>query len=205
MDFLVRGYKGFKEGYYKNNKELFEGLSEGQNPKALFITCVDSRINPSLIFNTNPGDMLTLRIPGNIVHPYDEDRDASVSATVEFAIFKLGIRRVFICGHSDCGAIRALFKERDFFNNSPKLLKWVELNSNIKEIVKQVTIENSEDFFRKVEYKNIINSINNLKSYPYLKRMVLENELKIKGLYFDIGKGDVLIFEEDKEDFFPLI
>lgn len=115
MDLLKEGYKRFRDKYFSNYIELFENLSKGQQPRALLITCVDSRIDPSLIFNTKPGEILVLRNPGNVIPPYEEESDYSVSGTVEFAVNKLGIRRIYICGHSDCGAIKGLFEEEDFF------------------------------------------------------------------------------------------
>ncbi len=201
MDFLVEGYKKFREGFYKLNKDIYEGLSEGQHPKALFITCVDSRINPSLIFNINPGDLLILRNPGNVVYAYDDEIDYSVAATVEFAVYKLSVRWIFVCGHSDCGAMRALFQEKDFFKNTPKLHEWVESNSKIRNIALDNSIEKSSDFFRKVEYQNLINSLNNLKEYPFIKELLKRNEIQIKGLYFDIKSAHVFIFDEEKNDF----
>src|SRR5579859_6664390 len=107
MQKLVQGIHHFQNQVFSSNKDLFEHLTNGQHPDALFITCSDSRINPNLITNTEPGDLFILRNAGNLVPPH-RPYTGGEAATVEFAVAALGVEDIIVCGHSHCGAIKGL-------------------------------------------------------------------------------------------------
>src|SRR5947209_1011259 len=107
MQKLVEGVHHFQANIFSPQRELFERLADGQSPVALFITCSDSRINPNLLTQTEPGELFILRNAGNLVPPYGAGPGGE-AATVEFATAALGIRDIIVCGHSHCGAMRAL-------------------------------------------------------------------------------------------------
>src|SRR5436190_22488768 len=107
MQKLKDGIHHFQTRIFGSYRTLFERLAEKQNPETLFITCSDARVVPSLITQSKPGDLFSLRNAGNIVPPYDE-AGGGEAATIEFALRALGIRDVVICGHSSCGAMEAL-------------------------------------------------------------------------------------------------
>ena len=104
---VIEGYRHFSEEVYPEHRELFEQLRNKQNPEVLFITCADSRIDPSLITHTDPGDLFICRNIGNIVPAYGEMM-GGVSAVVEYAVMALKVTDIIVCGHSDCGAMKAL-------------------------------------------------------------------------------------------------
>jgi len=108
MDKIIQGIRRFQTDVFPNNRTLFERLAAGQNPEALFICCSDSRISLDLITQTAPGDLFVCRNAGNIVPVYGQG-DA-VSATIEYAVSILNINHIVVCGHSDCGAMKALMK-----------------------------------------------------------------------------------------------
>ena len=107
MQKLIQGIHQFQENVFRSQQDLFERLSQGQSPEALFITCSDSRINPNLITMTNPGDLFILRNAGNIIPPYGA-ANGGEGATIEFAIAALGVQDIIVCGHSHCGAMKGL-------------------------------------------------------------------------------------------------
>ena len=106
MEKLIDGYLRFRADVFPQWKDHFHLLKESQSPRVLFITCADSRVVPSLIFQAEPGDMFLCRNAGNVVPPMGEAA-GGVSATIEYAVEVLKVEHVIICGHSDCGAVRA--------------------------------------------------------------------------------------------------
>src|SRR6266545_3064367 len=107
MEKLVAGFKKFRSEVFDEKKELFRQLEKGQQPQALFITCSDSRLDPCLLTQTEPGELFILRNAGNLVPSYGSNVGGT-TATIEFAIGVLGIRDVIVCGHTDCGVMKAI-------------------------------------------------------------------------------------------------
>src|SRR5919202_4424330 len=107
MDKIWEGLRTYRNTVFDSQRELFRRLADKQNPIALFITCSDSRIDPNLITQTEPGDLFILRNYGNIIPPYGASNGGE-GATVEFAVAGLGVRDVIVCGHSHCGAMKGL-------------------------------------------------------------------------------------------------
>ena len=123
MQKLVQGVHAFQSQYFSEHQKLFKKLSEGQNPETLFITCSDSRVVPHLITDTQPGDLFLVRNIGNVVpHP---SLPGGTAAAVEYAIEVLGVQNVVVCGHTLCGAMRALLDPKSI-ENLPFVKKWVE-------------------------------------------------------------------------------
>src|SRR3569832_761520 len=106
VDRILRGLSQFQREVYPKQRELFERLALGQRPDALFITCADSRIDPCLLTQTKPGELFICRVIGNVVPPYP-DAIGGVSATIEYAVGVLGVPDVIVCGHTDCGVMKA--------------------------------------------------------------------------------------------------
>ena len=113
---LVAGVHNFQGNVFQNQQELFSKLARGQSPETLFVTCSDSRIDPNLITQTEPGDLFVLRNAGNIVPAYSGTAGGEV-ATIEFAVTGLGVKQIVVCGHSHCGAIKGAYS---IPNNSKK-------------------------------------------------------------------------------------
>ncbi len=116
---LARGVRYFRNHTFPNNRELYESLAEKQNPHTLFLTCGDSRIDPGAMTNTDPGQIFVERTPGNIVPVYSEGAAVGVSASIEYSILVLGVRNVVVCGHSACGAMKALLDPEELDHALP--------------------------------------------------------------------------------------
>src|ERR1044071_9547851 len=123
MQKLVHGIHRFQEGVFRSQKELFEQLSSGQKPAALFITCSDSRIDPNLLTQTEPGDLFILRNASNIVPPYGP-YGGGEAATIEYAVSVLGVQDIIVCGHSHCGAMSGLLNP-DQVRELPAVRNWL--------------------------------------------------------------------------------
>src|SRR4030065_2910317 len=130
MEKLYKGIHKFQESYFKKEENFFKRLSKGQKPEVLFITCADSRIDPNLVTQSNPGELFIIRNVGNIIPPYDAIKDKnSVAAAIEFAVLLLEVMDIIVCGHSNCGAMQALDKDDREFGNMPHLKDWLKIAS----------------------------------------------------------------------------
>jgi len=188
---LIKGVKEFKEKDYEENKELFESLKDSQKPHTFFIGCSDSRIIPNLITKTMPGELFVLRNIANIIPPYNKNSgDLKCSASIlEYAVKFLEVKNIVVCGHSNCGGLKALYYPQEKLQTLPFVKSWLELVDDLK------VYKAGEE----VEKQNILRQIENLMSYPFVKERVENNELKIHGWYFVIESGDV--FEWDGSEF----
>src|SRR4051794_33272208 len=124
MQKLLQGIEQFQSSVYPGYQQKFRHLAHGQNPHSMLITCADSRIQPDLILQSDPGDIFVCRNAGNIVPPYDADM-SGVAASVEYAIDILNIRNLIVCGHSDCGAMKALFSP-DSIREHAAIQRWLK-------------------------------------------------------------------------------
>lgn len=123
MEKLIRGIHEFQSTHFSPQRELFQRLAGGQRPDALFITCSDSRIDPSLLTQTKPGELFILRNAGNIVPPYGA-ANGGEGATIEYAIRALGIRDIIVCGHTHCGAMQGLLQP-EALEDLPAVRSWL--------------------------------------------------------------------------------
>ena len=131
---LIEGIHQFQEENFRPLQDLFEKLSKGQNPETLFITCSDSRIDPNLLTQSQPGDLFILRNAGNIV-PSHGAANGGEGATIEFAVAGLGVKDIIICGHSHCGAMKGLLQP-EMVASLPALSSWLSHAETTRKIVK---------------------------------------------------------------------
>jgi carbonic anhydrase len=201
------GNETFQQTYFKKHeKHLLNLVKEGQNPRTLFIGCSDSRVIPDLIVQTDPGDLFVVRNVGNFVAPYKVDEDFhATAAAIEYAVISLEVSEVIICGHSHCGAIEALYNPT--CNTSMiHTAKWLTLGEKAKSMALEALGQNSprEELLRATEHLSIITQIENLLTYPYVKKLVDEEKLFVHGWYYDIETGAIEYYDPDAYRFYPL-
>ncbi len=203
MEKLYKGIHNFQESYFKKEKVFFKRLSKGQTPNVLFITCSDSRVDPNLLTQSRPGELMILRNIGNIVPPYNTIRGKdSVAAAIELAVLELKIRDIVVCGHSDCRAMQALYRDEKELDKMPALKNWLELVTSVKELVLNISQgKTSELRHRITEEENIVCQLHNIKTYPFVHQAIKEGKLHLHGWYYDIGSGDVYTFTQDSGKF----
>lgn len=196
MDKLLDGFKQFRIGPYAENTEFFKQLAaRQQKPVCLFITCADSRINPNLITQTEPGDLFLIRNAGNIVPPYGSVYGGE-AATIEYSIEVLGIRDIVICGHSQCGAIQALVGGAST-ENLPAVRAWCQHAEAARRIVQHKYPHVPQSELGPVAAKeNVLVQVNNLSTHPSVAARLSSHELRIYGWYYDIGEGQVWQYED---------
>lgn len=191
MKTLLNGVKLFHERYYEQQRELFARLSKGQQPIALFITCSDSRIDPNLLTQTRPGDLFVLRNAGNIVPPYGAG--GGESATIEYAVAALNITDIVVCGHSNCGAMKAVLR-RESVTGLPAVAEWLRHAASINESAEgeRPGLDETEQLDRLIE-KNVLAQLENLRTHPAVASSLDEGRLRLHGWVYRIGQGDVAV------------
>ena len=193
---LLRGVEKFNTHVFPEKKELFKELAEGQSPSTLFIACADSRVNPTLITQTDPGKLFVLRNIGNIVPAYGEML-GGVSSAIEYAVQALKISNIIVCGHSNCGAMTALLKPDGKLDSMPTVKSWLRNAEAAKAVIGAL---NSTDVgpaaVRSLAEQNVLLQIAHLRTHPSVAAALTRNELILQGWFYDIGSGEVTVLDE---------
>ncbi len=206
MKDLNAGAVSFRKKDFDKYKDLFGNLSSTQNPHTIFIGCSDSRLVPSLITSTIPGELFIIRSVANIVPPYKKGVNfPAISAAIEYAVLALGVENIIICGHSNCGGCGALYKAEEELKDLPHTNLWLELARPVKNRVMQM-MPNATQAEREwmTEQINIVQQINHLFTYPYILERYNSDKLKIFGWYYIIETGEIYNYDVDK-GYFELI
>jgi len=200
------GYDAFLNQYFKENSELFADLSKRQKPHTLMITCSDSRINPALLLNAQPGELFIARNIGNVVPPYLPAK-GSTQAAIEYAINALDIPKIVILGHSNCGACAYMYhKPKEDEPELPHVIQWLKYIIPAKNAAMlEVNANHHKNIFELTEKHNVIVSLQRLMEYPYIQTKLLNKEISIEGWWFDIGSGKVEIYDFNTRYFEPVI
>ncbi|MBZ0185059.1 MAG: carbonic anhydrase [Candidatus Obscuribacterales bacterium] len=200
---LITGLHQFQSEVFLSHKELFERLAEGQNPEALFITCSDSRINPNLITQTNPGDLFILRNAGNIVPPYGA-ANGGEGATIEFAVAGLGVKDIIICGHSYCGAMKGLLHP-EALSDMPTVKDWLSHAEATRRIVRENYKDLDETELLNIAIQeNVLIQLENLRTHPAVAARISRGELNLHGWTYKIETGEVFSYQLEEGQFLPL-
>ena len=200
---LIEGHKRFRDQVFPGRREQFHLLAEMQNPQYLFITCSDSRVLPDLILQTGPGDLFITRNAGNVI-PVSGDDDGA-TATIEYAVEMLKVRHAILCGHSDCGALKAALYQPDL-KAMPKAARWlghVEEAFNHRQPLNPADGDNAE--LVSVIKGNVVAQLANLRAQPSVAKAVAHGHLDVHGWYYDILTGRIEVYDPHTEQFRPLL
>ena len=196
MKDLLAGYRRFRAHGWPAQSQAFAALAEnGQSPKALVVTCVDSRIDPAMIFDTAPGDVLTVRNVANLVPPYAPDAAShGTSAALEFGVRVLTVRNIIVLGHSSCGGVRALLEGAPA-NAQEFIAPWMSIAEPAR--TRALGRPSAEDRQQFCEHEAIKVSLANLLTFPWIAEPVAAGTLTLLGAWFDIRTGALLIQQPD--------
>ncbi|MGA9585389.1 MAG: carbonic anhydrase [Terracidiphilus sp.] len=204
MQRLLEGHKKFLSEVFPRRRDQFHLLAESQAPEWLFITCSDSRVLPDLILGTGPGDLFITRNAGNVVPVAANDVDGC-TATIEYAVEVLKVKHAILCGHSDCGAMKAAL-DRKGLEKLPKASRWlqhVEAAFSHRQPLNPGDGPHAE--LASLIRGNVVAQLLNLKAQPSVARAVMEGRLEVHGWYYEILSGRIERFDEDARRFVPLI
>ncbi|QOW63976.1 carbonic anhydrase [Campylobacter hepaticus] len=202
MENLINGAIKFMQEDFKEHEELFESLKNKQNPHTLFIGCSDSRVIPSLITNTGPGELFVIRNIANIVPPYrvGEDYLATTSA-IEYALNSLHIRNIVVCGHSNCGGCNALYYPSEELDKIPNVKKWLTMLDPIKQDIMMFSKNDLAMRSWLTEKLNLLNSLQNILTYPGVQEALDEKKLQIHAWYYIIETGEIYEYNFETKTF----
>jgi len=186
---LINGIQRFSSEVVPSKQALFDELATGQSPATLVITCADSRIDPSLITQTDPGDIFVVRNAGNIVPPLDNSGSSADgnAASIEYAITALNVSHVVVVGHSSCGAMGGL-QNLDGLDALPSVRRWLENSEAL------LDTPAGEDLDSLIE-ANVLLQLEHLKQYPGVSEKIDAGELTLHAWVYDIGSGDVRAYD----------
>jgi carbonic anhydrase len=199
---LIQGIVEFRKNLTDEGRDLFAQLALGQKPDSLFIACSDSRVVPNLFASTNPGDLFVLRNIGNLIPPASSSlEDNSAQAVIEFSIFSLRVADVIVCGHSECGAMQALAHGVGSCSCS-HLQSWLVYGQEAAAKVRRgLTLNPNLSEVNQISQMNVLQQMEHIKSYPFIRERIEKKELRLHGWWFDIAKADVYCYEPDLHQF----
>jgi len=204
IETLIEGHKRFHRDVFPQKKAQFHLLAEIQAPEWLFITCSDSRIVPDLILQTGPGDLFISRNAGNVIPVAGNDVDGT-TATIEYAVEVLHVKHAIVCGHSDCGALKAAINRKSL-ENLPKASRWlqhVEGAFSHRQPLDPADGEHAE--LASIIRGNVVAQLINLRAQPSVAKAAAHGKLEVHGWYYDILTGRIEQYDEQQRKFLPLL
>ena len=200
MPKFAAGVVRFQNEVYPQKKELFEELSRGQSPEALFITCSDSRIETAMITQTEPGELFICRNAGNIVPPHT-NHTGGMTASIEFATAALQVPHIVVCGHTECGAMKGAMNPEGL-DALPHVKEWLSYSKAAVDIVEKLGEGKSdEERMALLLQYNVILQLPHLRTHPSVAARLAAGDLQLHGWVYDIKTGDVHAYDEDKDEF----
>lgn len=203
MHKLALGVHKFQREVFGDHKDLFARLADGQAPHTLFITCSDSRINPNLLTQTAPGEIFILRNAGNIVPSWGAPVGGE-AATIEYAIAALGVEHIVVCGHSGCGAMKAVI-DPGSLETLPAVRTWLAHAETTRRILQENYGDQSPDELLSIAIQeNVLAQLENLRTHPSVAARIAKGALALHGWVYKIVTGEVFAYDTEEGQFRPL-
>jgi carbonic anhydrase len=195
---LRNGYRAFRTGQLPTEQSRYRELAErGQAPEAMVVGCCDSRVSPEVIFDAGPGELFVVRNVANLVPPYSPDGlYHGVSAALEYGVTVLRVKHLVVLGHARCGGIQA------YASNGPTgdfIGKWISLLAPAAFSVQGH--KEDDDYLKRLEQASLRRSLDNLKTFPFIRTACESNALTLFGAYFDVATGELSVLERESERF----
>ncbi len=207
---LVGGYEAFLGGRFTREQDRFRRLAEfGQNPKIMLIGCCDSRVSPDVIFEAEPGDLFVLRNIANLAPPYGPSDDLhGTSAALEYGVIGLGVEHLVVMGHAGCGGVRSFAREEANAGSTPLspgdfIGKWISLIRSAAARIEPAAGP-LDDYIERLALASIVQSLANLRTFPWIAEREQQGKLDLHGAYFAISTGILLALDEVSGRFEPI-
>lgn len=203
MKALIEGVRKFQSEVFAAQKELFSRLAHGQHPRALFITCSDSRIDPCLLTQTHPGDLFILRNAGNIVPSYGA-QIGGTTATIEYAVGVLGVKNIIVCGHTDCGVAKGILDPGQA-KDLPSLQEWLMQAEATRRIIREnYSHLKGDELLTATIQENVRVQLAHLRTHPLIAAKLRRGAVELHGWVYSIPTGQVWTFHEGRDQFVDL-
>ena len=205
MDHVISGVAKFQQEVFPEKKAAFKKLATSQNPEVLFITCSDSRIDPNLVTQTEPGDLFICRNAGNVVPPHS-NQTGGMTASIEFAVAALGVTHIVVCGHADCGAMKGAIAP-EALTSLPHVKEWLGHCRVATDVVKErcgCDSLNKDDHLQLVTEENVVQQLQHLRTHPAVAAKIATGQVQLHGWFYNIETAEVLNYDEKAGKFVPM-
>lgn len=204
MKKLIEGLIRFKAEVYPQHRDLYEGLASTQSPEVMLIGCSDSRVVLSKVMQAAPGDLFICRNAGNIVPPWGEHA-GGVSATIEYAVQVLKVKHIIVCGHTDCGAMKAALHP-ETVATLPAVSQWLKHTERALAVLHEINGHVGEhEKLERLTEENVVAQLDHLATHPSVAAKTRSGALRLHGWVYDIGHGEFQVFEPQQRCFVPLM
>lgn len=203
---LIDGYQDFKVQYAQDKPYYDSLVKNGQHPKALVIACSDSRVDPTILTQTKPGELFMVRNVANLVPPYEADpRHHGTSAALEFAVLSLEVEDIIVLGHRFCGGVQALIESKPHESNNCFINSWMNIASPAKErVLTEHPKASPAEQAHFCEKASLLVSLENLKTFPWIAERIEAGTLNIHAWYFDLETGMLHRYDAEQQEFLGL-
>lgn len=198
MEKLFKGYERFRNGYFQRNRTRLEQLADKQTPEIAMISCCDSRVDPGILFDVEPGEIFVIRNVANLVPPFETKGDYhGTSAALEFAVTCLQVDQVVVLGHANCGGIRALMDNDGSMKPEGFIDSWMNLAAAAKqEVLARDDLDTPGQRIDACEKTAVSHSLQNLMSHPWIRERVMGGQLELLGCYYDLRSGELAVLDQ---------
>jgi carbonic anhydrase len=209
LDRLIAGYRRFRNTGWTSNRERWAALREGQEPEVMVIACSDSRVDPAQIFDVDPGEIFVVRNVAAMVPPFETTPGHhGVSAALEFAVQVLKVKEIVVVGHGMCGGAKAALTQ-ELRGSEPGeggfIADWIALLDDARGPVAAAYGTSGREAERAMEQTGVKVSLENLRTFPCIRRKEATGELRLRGAFFAISDGVLHLLEESSGEFQPVI
>ncbi|TFV69787.1 carbonic anhydrase [Bradyrhizobium frederickii] len=200
---LLEGYKAFATQRLPTEQSRYRELSvKGQFPEVMVIGCCDSRVSPEVIFDVGPGELFVVRNIANLVPVYQPDGNAhGVSAALEYAVTVLKVKHIVVLGHAQCGGIRAFVDKIEPLTPGDFIGKWMQMFIKPGEVVEQRDHETMAQFVERIEKAAVFRSLENLMTFPFVRKAVESGQMQTHGAYFGVAEGSLFVLDKVAKEF----
>jgi carbonic anhydrase len=203
---LIDGYGAFASGRLQSEQDRYRELAEhGQTPEIMVIGCCDSRVSPEVIFDARPGELFVVRNVANLVPPYETDgKYHGVSAALEFGVGVLKVKHIVILGHAHCGGIRAYAEDAEPISPGDFIGRWMSLMAPAAEKVGARGSMSRAEYLERMEQASVVNTLDNLMTFPRLRKLIERGAVALHGAYFGVAKGELSVLDRTTGEFRPV-
>jgi carbonic anhydrase len=205
---LIEGYRRFRETGWSERRERWAALRHGQEPRVMVIACADSRTDPAMVFDADPGEIFVVRNIAAMVPPFETTPGLhGVSAALEFAVEVLQVREIVIMGHGMCGGCKAALTQ-ELHGNAPGeggfIADWISMLDEAREPIAAEFGTEGREAERAMEHAAVKLSLANLRTFPNVRRREAEGKLRLRGAFFAIAEGVLYLLDDESGEFGPV-
>jgi carbonic anhydrase len=203
---LIDGYSAFAEGRLQSEQGRYRELAErGQTPEIMVIGCCDSRVSPEVIFDAGPGELFVVRNVANLVPPFETGGTYhGVSAALEFGVAALKVKDIVVLGHAHCGGVKAFAEEHEPLSPGDFIGRWMSLMAPAAAKVGPRGSMSHAEYLERMEKASIVNTLDNLMTFPRLRKLIEHSAVTLHGAYFGVATGELSVLDKATGEFRPV-